>query len=126
MTSRRRGGTDPNGSFLYDSRAMTLINYLIMGLEDIQHRMEERRLLNALKFDRSLSKLEQLAMKKQSLPSELRNRFIYQIESYRKCYEVDKQMAYDDAYDFEIDNPQELLHRVHDQALHDGYISELV
>ena len=111
---------------MYDSRAVTLINYLIMGLEDIQHRMEERRLLKALKFDRSLSKLEQLAMKKQSLPSQIRDQFIYQIESYRKCAEVDKQMAYDDAYDFEIDNPQELLSRVHDQALHDGYIEELV
>ena len=46
-----------NGSFQYDTYAVTLINYLVSG-EELHRRMEERRLLNALKFDRVLRKLE--------------------------------------------------------------------
>ena len=46
-----------NGSFQYDTYVVTLINFLIAPKE-LHLRMEERRLLNALKFDRVLTKLE--------------------------------------------------------------------
>eukprot|EP01084_Bolivina_argentea_P302073 521343_1 len=47
------------GSFEYDNYALMLINFIISGLETVEERTDERRLLNSLKFKDSLIKLEQ-------------------------------------------------------------------
>eukprot|EP01084_Bolivina_argentea_P242784 407187_1 len=61
-----------------------------------------------------------------------------QIETYRNLYETDKRtygggqagasnndLTEWDMMDFDIDNPQDLFKKVHDQALKDGFINEL-
>eukprot|EP01084_Bolivina_argentea_P067460 122841_1 len=99
-----------------------------MGVEEIQWRMEERRLLNALQFDKILDKLEDRTRRKYNVI--LSDALMNQIETYRKLYETDKrnanEMGAEIFGDFDIDNPMDLFKRVHDQALHDGYINELV
>lgn len=137
-----------HGSFHYDTYCVTLINYLIMALDKIHQRMDERRMLNSLQFEKILNKLED-RIRRNNLHSNIRDALLNQIETYRKLYEDDKRTAnsrkprasqigpdgeqsvdMDNDWemmdgDFDIDNPMDLFKKVHDQALKDGYINEL-
>ena len=46
-----------SGSFEYDNYALMLINFVISGLETVEQRTDERRLLNSLKFTEAIEKL---------------------------------------------------------------------
>lgn len=46
------------GTLEYDFHALVLINFIISGLETVDQRTDERRLLAALKFDESISSLK--------------------------------------------------------------------
>eukprot|EP01083_Nonionella_stella_P043405 117082_1 len=118
-----------NGSMNYDVYTLTLINYLIMTKDEIHLRMEERRLLNSLNFDKILSKLHDRTKCKHT---RFNDALINQIETYRKLYDTDKRNVdhivdgWDIIdHDFDIDNPCDVFQRVHDQCLHDGFINEL-
>ena len=49
---------DGSGSFEYDMHALILINFIISGLETVEEKTDERRLLNSLQFNQTLEKLQ--------------------------------------------------------------------
>eukprot|EP01084_Bolivina_argentea_P302072 521342_1 len=141
------------GSFEYDNYALLLINFIISGLETVEERTDERRLLNSLKFNDALHELSESVntatneMKTQYLSEsnhQARSRGLsnhqLQLQQYQYCQSVTTQItAYtrfreEDLVDLrkhgimgenDLLSTKGLFKMLHDQVLNDGYINEL-
>lgn len=124
--------------FEYNMYGLQLINIVIGGLESLEERTDERRLLNALKFDNKLALIknddkelrlkienndeEKIDGKIMSYLSSLSN----QIETYEQLRQEDRSNLEDLNDEFDLNNPIDLFKKIHDQCLDDGYINELM
>lgn len=101
----------------FDQLCVTLVNFLLGSLENVEERVEERRLLNADQFDAILRKMEE-DIENNKDESKNYGSLPIQIQAYFQLLKEDKEITQD------FNDPKELFNRLERQVLQDGFVNE--